>query len=209
MIKASNITFGTGTSTYLRNDGTWATPDSGSSYTATSPIDITNGDISHDMSGVTAGTYSITADPMGTGGYYVPSFTVDDMGHLTSASASSGLLPSVSIVNYTSGVLSDAQYTRIPRLSATYRAEFTLTAGLTTGTFRLSDTYGHPSYFMIYDVKARDAVTGEPLDVGWTTDYISSDSGMATSLVLTVTLNEAYVNNIYLFPMMSYMRVGM
>ena len=44
---------------------------------------------------------------------------------------------------------------------------------------------------------------------GWTTDYISSDSGMATSLVLTVTLNEAYVNNIYLFPMMSYMRAGM
>ena len=83
---------------------TWAAAQSSSSYTATSPIDITGNDISHEDSGVTAGTYgSYNSD---SHYYYIPSVTVDAKGHITSVSQSYlGLASSKS-----AGILSASDY---------------------------------------------------------------------------------------------------
>ena len=72
----------------------------GASYTATSPIDITSNVISHETSGVTAGTYD-GGGVKGTGTYF-PSFTVDSTGHITSATDLGTLIPIVDTSNATS-----------------------------------------------------------------------------------------------------------
>ena len=96
-MRSSSISFGSSTTTYLRNDGTWGTPSGGggggSTYSGTSPISVdnTNYEISHEASGVTAGTYSGVYDSK-TLGYYMPSVTVNDTGHVTSASNAGSLI---------------------------------------------------------------------------------------------------------------------
>ena len=202
-IKATGLEFGTATNTYLRNDGTWATPASGSSYTATSPIDITNDVISHNTSGVTAGTYGLSTSK--NNGYYIPSITVDNKGHVTNVLSTGGTIPSITSSSYVSGgVLNTYQYIQTLRVSTGFQSSFTLIAGETTKTFTISDVYADSSRFCVIDVEARDAVTREPLDVDWNTDYISSDSGSVTSLQLTVTINEAYTHNIWLRPILTH-----
>ena len=75
----------------------------GASYTATSPIDITSNVISHDASGVTAGTYD--GGGVKSTGFYIPSFTVDAKGHLTSATDLGTLIPDVTTANVTDGYI--------------------------------------------------------------------------------------------------------
>ena len=124
-MRSSSISFGTSTSTYLRNDGTWGTPSGGGGggvtpsdivvkgYDSTGETTLYSGNlgsglavieplvlddasvpelaIQHQTSGVTAGTYSGEYNSK-TLGYYMPSVTVDDTGHVTSASNAGSLI---------------------------------------------------------------------------------------------------------------------
>lgn len=75
-IVASNITFGTATTTYLRNDGTWATL---STYSAGTGITLTDTTFSHTIpTNATAGTLGSS-----TARYYIKTITTDKFGHVT------------------------------------------------------------------------------------------------------------------------------
>ena len=117
-VASRGIAIGTSTTTYLRNDGTWATPSGGGgggSYTATAPIDITNDVISHNDSNVTAGTYSIVDDSMTTN-LYIPRITVDSKGHVTDASSSTDYISAFgSRTSGTKGLLNSWDYKGLAR----------------------------------------------------------------------------------------------
>ena len=163
-LKSSSITFGTSTTTYLRNDGTWGTPSGGgggSTYSGTSPISVdnTNYKISHEASGVTAGTYSGAYDSK-TLGYYMPSVTVDDTGHVTSASNVGTIIvrardsykstygsPNVGLMTYTEyGVLNSGIDFLFPHIfgdASNNDAAFIIEAGSSSKTVTVSYSYGN------------------------------------------------------------------
>lgn len=110
-MKSSSITFGTSTTTFLRNNGTWQ--EAGGNYTATTPIVIdSSNNISHATSGVTADTYNMSQDTT-TGNIYIPQFTVDAKGHITAASESTDYIPVLSSNTNYSGLLSKTDYNNL------------------------------------------------------------------------------------------------
>lgn len=176
----------------------------GASYTATSPIDITNGVISHDTSGVTAGTYD--GGMVKSTGFYVPSFTVDSTGHITSATDLGTLLPDLTSSNSASvgyGVLGPYEWATGLRTYTAYGS--TLTAGNTSTTITISSDmtsgYSYQSYFRVVDVQAYDAVTFEPVIVDWTASAINS---AGSSITLTVSIAAAWPNTIRFFTTVTY-----
>ena len=245
-VARASISFDTtNTTDYLRKDGTWQTVSSGGSYTATSPISISSSDvISHDTSGVTAGTYVPYTNAKDTSTVYFPSITVDSTGHITSATNSgySMSAPTVSAAaaaqtasttgfNVVGGVLGSsygALYYRQPyqvtpilnygagndsvRPYGTHTnplgySFFTLTAGQTSTTINVYDSYswlymGRFNGFIVTDVVARDAVTKERVIVGWEAtpgaliDTGDWDDGFSLISTVTVSIAEAYTNNI-------------
>lgn len=79
--------FGTGTTKYLREDGSWETPpNDDTTYTAGTYLSLDGLVFNHDNSGVTAGTYGPTANVSGSNGktIKIPKITVDAQGHVTS-----------------------------------------------------------------------------------------------------------------------------
>ena len=244
-VARTSISFDTtNTTDYLRKDGTWQTVSSGGSYTATSPISIDSSDvISHDTSGVTAGTYvPYTGKDAST--VYFPSITVDSTGHITSATYSgySMSAPTISAAataqtasttgfNVVGGILGSsygALYYRQPyqvtpilnygagndsvRPYGTHTnplgySFFTLTAGQTSTTINVYDSHswlymGSFNGFIVTDVVARDAVTKERVIVGWEAtpgaliDTGDWDDGFSLISTVTVSIAEAYTNNI-------------
>lgn len=176
----------------------------GASYTATSPIDITNSVISHDASGVTAGTYD--GGGVKDTGTYFPSFTVDSTGHITSATDLGTLIPIIGTSNDTTSygsLLSASTWSFALRgLGSTY---YTLAAGNTSTTITIStDTYSsssNKSRFRVADVHAYDMSTGERLFVDWSTPTVVSGG---SSLTLTVSIASAWTNAIIIFPILTY-----
>lgn len=182
----------------------------GGSYSATAPISISNDTISHDTSGVTAGTYD-GGWVKGTG-FYLPSFTVDANGHVTAASDLGQAIPVI-----TSGVNTESaflmygyQYNDLPRMTSNYGNAYLLSAGNTTATFTLSDSTSISPYYMrVVGVEAVDATTGEKVLVDWTTNYPISTAGKTNSITLSVSIANAYTHNIVIIPMVSYATAGM
>ena len=140
-VARASISFDTtNTTDYLRKDGTWQTVSSGGSYTATSPISISSSDvISHDTSGVTAGTY-VPAYNSKSSGYYFPTETVDSTGHITSASNTGLFIPLAEGSNQYSqaGFMSYSQYVAlnktldymfVHRVGSSSGTPFTINAG--------------------------------------------------------------------------------
>lgn len=184
-------------------DLSWTTPSGGSSYTATSPISIdANDDISHDDSGVTAGTYR--AD-IGKGMATFPTITVDAKGHITSASKLGQYIYTVtdSYADSTIAFMSQSVWAMALRSYNSY--PFSLNAGSTSATTTIttdSDSgYSCRTYFRVSDVQAFDSVTYEPVIVDWSTDKMLSQG---SSITLTVSIAEAYTNNISYFPILTY-----
>ena len=193
----------TDTGKYLKSDGTWATVSGGggTTYTATSPIDITSDVISHESSGVTAGTY-VSTIPSKTSYATFPTITVDANGHITSAS-NSGL--SIYSVNQSSADLNVAFIGQYAWATALRNyGQCTLSAGSTSATTTISsDTlsgYTYKSLFRVADVRAYDASTYEPIIVDWTVDKLYS---AGSSITLTVSIAEAHTNNILYFPILT------
>lgn len=205
-IKATGLEFGTGTDTYLRNDGTWATPASGSSYTATSPIDITNDVISHNTSGVSAGTYVPAWDKTSI---YFPSITVDTTGHITAASQFGYELPKVSasqngyLTSTSYGVLDYLNTHQVLHKVARIVAGATsvqcvlygnLIKNLSTGEYI---SYGLPEVRNVYAIN--DTTQKQVLvDIEIGSATRDSSTGVY-SLPITATLSEAYIEPIIIY----------
>ena len=178
----------------------------GGNYTATSPINITNDVISHAASGVTAGTYSAAAESK-TNGYYIPSFTVDNTGHITSVSSVGTLISQAS--QSANGFMSTAQWNRLNEMSTkfTYLVTLTITAGQTSTTSQnlrgyqyyknVNNVPSYSSWLKICAVFARDSSTGEEVmvDVSSNEQVFDDDTGFYYSTI-TASIASAYTNNI-------------
>lgn len=90
--------------TYLRGDGTWATPP-GASYTAGTGLDLTNTEFSIEASGVTAGTYGTTANATPAFGatFNTMDATVDATGRITLAHTRTVTIPDAAMTGATEG----------------------------------------------------------------------------------------------------------
>ena len=182
----------------------------GSSYTATSPIDITSDVISHEDSGVTAGTYD--GGPVKFSGFYVPSITVDAKGHVTSATDLGTLLPLVTGSSRSwefGNIISAYAWRNVARLSTS--SYYVLSAGNTSASFTLSDpycAYGDSYNIQLLNVEAIDS-SGAPVIVDWDVDYATATGGKVSSITLTVSIAEAYDKNIIIKPIVAYGYVGM
>lgn len=89
-------------------------------YTGTAPITVSNGAISHDASGVTAGSYgsSSAQTPAFGATASVPYFTVDAKGHLTAAGATTVTIPSTAASADGAGLMSASDYTKLSGIEA-------------------------------------------------------------------------------------------
>lgn len=208
-LKPGAIASSNKTITFPDKSGTVAlTSDiTGGNYTATSPIDITSDVISHETSGVTAGTYD--GGVVKNTGFYIPSFTVDSMGHITSATDLGALIPDITYYDTpTSGVISPYTWAEGLRNYSSYGT--TISAGNTTSSITISSDpysgYSLRTYFRVADVQAYDVSTYEPVIVDWKTDKIYSGG---SSITLTVSIASAYTNNIIYFPILTYSLAGM
>ena len=201
--KIATVTIdGTPTDVYAPSGG------GGGSYTATAPIDITNNVISHNNSGVGAG--STTAYLDSKQGYYIPLVTYDAMGHLTAVASTTGTLIPVntsSSSSYNPMVLSASSWASGLRNYMFFG--YTLAAGNTSQSVTISaDTdsaYSYRTWFRVADVQAYDVTTFEPVIVDWKCDKVFSDNG---SLTLTVSIASAWANSIRWFPILTYSRSG-
>lgn len=187
----------------------------GGSYTATSPIAIDgNNDISHEDSGVTAGTYD-GGYSKGVG-YYVPSVTVDAKGHVTSASDLGNLIPGIHTTNagYENfHLVGGTQWCSVVRQARQAGNAHLLYHGYTSATFTLYDTYSLTNsdayYFHIVSVEAVDISTGECVLVDWSTSSPVSTAGKTDSITLTVSIAEPYDHSIAIIPTVAYATAGM
>lgn len=157
-------------------------------------------------SGVTAGTYDGGA--VKGSGYYVPSITVDSAGRITSATDLGDLIPLAtgsSATNEFGNLVAGYAYrslARIPSLSPSY----VLSAGNTTATFTLKDLYcfyGDDYVFQVLSVEAVNE-SGNGVIVDWSLDHAVSTGGKYNAIQLTVSIAEAYSENIYVKPIVSY-----
>lgn len=196
---------------YLQSSGngapTWVA-SSGGNYTATSPIDITNDVISHEISGVTAGTYD--GGYVKLAGYYIPSFQVDARGHITSATDLGSLIPGTNTTyahSETYNLIYGYHYYHLVKTASDAGNSYILTAGTTTRSFQISDSAplnsSAASYLRINAVEAVDA-NGEAVGIDWSVDYPSTTAGKVSYVTLTVTIAEPYSQNIFIFPTISY-----
>ena len=143
----------------------------GGTYTATSPIDITNGVISHDDSGVTAGSKGDTsAQTPGFGSTFkVLSGTVDSKGHLTSFAEHTVKIPTSWATTANAGLMSEIDKAALDELVANYdlkRFTGTLEAGNTSlvidcSSYELSDAAD------VVSVTACDLTHNVPVIVDW------------------------------------------
>lgn len=191
----------------LNNDSGFITASQVPTYTATSPIDITNNDVSHEDSGVTAGTYEPYVSSKDVN--YFPSITVDDKGHITSASNTGTSIPSVASPSYSNesepGFISGDAWARGVRSLADAPTTYFLGTGNTSTTITLTYDYNsaYPlrQYYHIIDIAFYDYTTHERLICDWTTNILYSSKG---SLTITVTIAQPYTHTIVIKPTVSY-----
>lgn len=192
----------------LTNDSGFITSAQVPTYTATSPIDITSNVVSHETSGVTAGTYDGTY----TKGYmYFPSITVDAKGHVTSATDLSQKVPVVSdsassdTNNEFPCFVEPYSYAFGVREATNSIFNYVLSAGSTSKTITINydshSSYNCRSFFHIIDVAFYDYTTNERLICDWTTDTNFSNG---LSIDITVTIAQAFAHDIIIKPFLSY-----
>ena len=171
-------------------------------YTATSPIDITNNVISHETSGVTAGTYD--GGGVKASGFYVPSITVDANGHITSATDLGNLIPEItnSNSNEIGNLINAYTWAQGVRSYSAYPTYFS--AGNTSKTVTIStdaySSYSNKTYFRVVDVEAFDSVTKEKIIVDWSVNALYSNG---SSITVTVSIASAHTNDIWLYILLS------
>lgn len=165
----------------------------GKNYTATSPIDITGDVISHETSGVTAGTYDGGFD--GKSYYCIPSFTVDSKGHITSASETATTISifSLSSPNVPGLVYSTAAFKWPFFNSNMYSAyDTSITPPATSVTITVTPPSAY--YTTVMDVIAIDDTTKERVLVDWSFTPFNANS--SNSITVTVSIAKSYTNTI-------------
>lgn len=175
----------------------------GGSYTATAPINIDSDDnISHDTSGVTAGTYQGSDDGKGME-VWMPSITVDAKGHVTSAS---NVGKYILADTHSSATSTDPVLIQNKQFASTlkcYNPQVqSLIAGQTTKSITISIDPNAPYFansFRVADVQAVDSSTHEPVIVDW-----SVDKNYGTNITVTVSIASAWTHNIDLYFILTY-----
>ena len=155
-------------------------------------------------SGVTAGTY-VPSRPSKSYTYF-PSITVDNTGHITSASNMGYSLDCVGSTDETPKLITQFAYNRTVRsyLDSSVISTYILAAGNTSKTISISNIYGGgDSYFKVDDVICRDRTTYEPIICDWKTTTFSAYDNHG-SLSLAVSIAEPYTNDILIDPIISY-----
>ena len=175
----------------------------GGSYTATSPIDITSDVISHEDSGVTAGTYGGSDDGKGME-VWMPSITVDAKGHVTSASNTGGQY--ILADTHSGATATDPVLIQNKQFASTLKCYnpqvFSLTAGQTTESYTISYDPNAPYYantFRVADVQAVDSSTHEPVIVDW-----STNKNIGTNITVTVSIASAWTHTIDIYIILAY-----
>lgn len=168
----------------------WRLENSGTTYTATSPIDITNDDISHEDSGVTAGTYDGGSSKRG---FYVPSFTVDAKGHITNASEVTTFIPRATFSSpYVDGLLYPYSFLGMIKSGVGNSSyDVRILSGNTSASISISKP--SDAYIQIIDVVAIDATTFEKVVVDYS---VSPQYSMQSPYTVTVSIAESYEHNI-------------
>lgn len=159
--------------------------------------------ISHETSGVTADTYAAYSY---SGGYYIPSFTVDEEGHVTAATNLGTSIQGVRQTSANYGLMSKEDWASAVRA---YSNNYLLLAGQTSASFNVYDENSPRTSVGIVDVVAFDASTYEPVMVDWTVDTLASAQFKQTYVTLTVSIAEAYEHDIRIYPTVTYRVMGM
>lgn len=172
----------------------------GGSYTATAPINIdSNDNISHDASGVTAGTYYPRSE--GKGSWNLPSITVDAKGHITSASNIGATIPNAKDDSSArGGLITQTQFITIAAGCDTSMRvqQVILHAGQTSVTKTITPLtnplYGYLSGVYVQGVFAYDDTTYESVFVDYTQ---SADPYLQRpSQTVTISIASAYAHDI-------------
>lgn len=145
-------------------------------YTGTTPITVSGYSITHNVSGVSANTYGLQSNVTPNFGesFNVPSFTVNETGHITSAKVSTVTLP---------------QTPSIP--SVPQIAEATIKSGSTTATVEI------PKNAKIYSVTAYQTTdtTDTAVIVDWSIER--NDQAVVTVSIAQTVESSVYCNIIY------------
>lgn len=166
---------------FYGSGGTTVTSGSGyitiasTSYTSGSYITIYNGAISHNASGASAGTTSTSSGSVAAGGkVYIPNFTVDIYGHITSWSNNSVYLPADQYVYQSASTSASSYYILLSNAS-----------GVSGNALFSTKAYIQPS-------------TGNIYSSGAVISYATSGS-VATSTLATTDVNGIcrFNNNYY------------
>lgn len=175
----------------------------GGSYTATAPISIdADNDISHDASGVTAGTYYPNSE--GKGSWDFPSLTVDAKGHITSANNFGVIIPNAKDDSTSrGGLITQTQYDKFANahdLYAPHVAVMTINAGTTSKSLTITpySTYvkTQGQYVRILGLWSYINPTYEPCVVDYS---FSASPNLSASVTVTASIASAYTNNITIF----------
>lgn len=104
-------------------------PSGSTSYTATTPITITNSVISHDTSGVTAKSAGDTSNQTPGFGdtFKALSGTVNDMGHLTALNDHTVTIPDAVATQNSAGLMSDLDKTKLDKIGIYYANDKNMT----------------------------------------------------------------------------------
>ena len=224
-LTASDISTGTSTTNKLVSAKVLAdaiAEGGGGSYTATSPISISSGnDISHNTSGVTAGTYVAYYDSK-TPSYYLPTITVDSSGHITSASNTGVQIPTanssgqsgIGLMTYAADycLRNNLDYAFPHIYGDSYGYPFSIAAGSSSKTVSMSitkdmilsasyynqgnkfigSTYISSLYVIGVESFLYNGTNYEPVLVNWTaTDATYNSSTLTYSCTVTVSTAEA------------------
>lgn len=209
-MRSSSISFGSSTTTYLRNDGTWGTPSGGGGggvtpsdivvkgYDETGETTLYTGNlgsglavieplildssavselaIEHKNSGVTAGAYLPSWYTSKDTILYIPTFSVDSAGHITTASNVGFTVPLAknSSASSSMGLMAYSEY---------YNLAYNL-------DYKYSHYVGNSNGGLFYITAGNSSKT---VNISFTTGGISSTSWDTTGVSISNSLTGNYI----------------
>lgn len=161
------------------------------SISGTSPISVTGSGasrtITHGTSGVSAGSYGLSANatPAFGGTFDVPYVTVNANGHVTAASTMTVTIPSATASANNNGLMSASAFKKLYGMLNLEKGK-----GLMPESATYADYTFNNSNVEVLSVEAWDSVTKEGVVVDWLTEEINGRTR------ITVSIAQGYDNDI-------------